>query len=346
VFGDSLSDIGIMAKTGMGKFAKGIGQMTVNPTGRYSDCRNWTDHMFEMATGVSLVKGDAKTTMAASKKHQSFGPLSLWNGTPDKWFRYANYAMGGACGDIPNALSKRIALSTMKDEVKSFKNDFGKNAVVDEQFLFIVWFGANDLYTAGLPANRMGAVAEKIARKRRAEIVALMGPNTARFMFVNLGMPLAAARYQEVYERRLQKSAAARARLMTAQRSKHDLEVLNRFDKTRKMVNNFESGALLFNNTLRNIAEGNGDTYVDMASIIARESVSGLLDQLGLVEGVQEEGSSKYFVSAKDYDSRDASMLVSTSDKAHPTDRVYRLMWEKMRETLWERQFTFGNLPA
>ena len=347
VFGDSLSDIGIMAKTGMGMFAAGIRQMTVNPTGRYSDCRNWTDHMYEAATGASLVQGSAKATMAASKPHQSFSALSKWNGPDDKWFRYANYAMGGACGGIPHALGKRMALSTMKDEVKSFTKDFSANVHSrGERFLFFVWFGANDLYTAGLPANRMAGVAEKIARKRRNEIAALVGPQNAKFIFVNLGLPLSAARYQEQFDRSEKKNQAAMSKLLLGGRSKNDLKITDKFASTRKLINNFESGALLFNHTLRELAANNGDTFVDMASILSRESVSSLLAQLHLVEGVQQTGTSKQFVSAAHYDSIDSPMQLSTSDKAHPTDRVYRLMWEKIRETLWERQYTFGNLPG
>jgi len=212
VFGDSLSDIGIMAKTGMGKFAKKIGQMTVNPTGRYSDCRNWTDHMYEAATGRSLVAGDVAATISASKQHQSYSAVSKCDAGADSanWFRYANYAMGGACGGTPYATSKRIALSTMKDEVTAFKKDFGKGINgKGERFLFIVWFGANDLYTAGLPPTQMGSVAIKIASKRRNEIAALVGPQYAKFVFANLGMPLSAARYQEKFDRQQQKSRAA-----------------------------------------------------------------------------------------------------------------------------------------
>jgi len=235
----------------------------------------------------------------------------------------------------------------MKDEVTAFKKDFGKGINgKGERFLFIVWFGANDLYTAGLPPTQMGSVAIKIASKRRNEIAALVGPQYAKFVFANLGMPLSAARYQEKFDRQQQKSRAAEPKQLFRGIRKENVTISKGFAKVRKEMNNFESGVTLFNKTLKETAESNGDTYVDMASVVSKESVSALLDQLGLVEGVQETGTSDGFVTADLYDHIDSPMQISTSDKAHPTDRVYRLMWEKMRETFWEKKYSFGNLPS
>ena len=53
VFGDSLFDIGVKWTTGMGRFARKIGKMTVNPSGRFSDCRNWTDYSTRKRRGCS-----------------------------------------------------------------------------------------------------------------------------------------------------------------------------------------------------------------------------------------------------------------------------------------------------
>ena len=66
IFGDSLSDIGRKAKTIMGKAALAMGQMTINITNRFSDCRNWTDFMFEDASGSSLITENHSDTIKAS----------------------------------------------------------------------------------------------------------------------------------------------------------------------------------------------------------------------------------------------------------------------------------------
>jgi phospholipase/lecithinase/hemolysin len=69
VFGDSLSDIGIKWTSATGKLALGLGMMTVSASGRFSDSRNWTDFMYEEASGDSLVQSGAGATIAASQTH-------------------------------------------------------------------------------------------------------------------------------------------------------------------------------------------------------------------------------------------------------------------------------------
>ncbi|WP_334470857.1 SGNH/GDSL hydrolase family protein [Arsenophonus sp. PmNCSU2021_1] len=265
VFGDSLSDTGIMASSFIGKLASAFGAITVNPTGRYSDCRNWTDHMYEAATGGgSLVMANASTSKKLTSKHQSFSQESGWGHGSDLWFRYANYAVGGATGGIPYVTVHKCSLTTMKNEVKAFEKDFSLQGINNENFLFIVWFGAHDLYTAGLPATEMHKVAIKIAHKRREELVKIVGSSNAHFIYINMGLPLSAARYQEMV-------SSAKAKYQTSTNEKKAKRI---YDEVRRQINNFESGAMLFNHTLREIAESNGDMYVDMASLLKPESIT------------------------------------------------------------------------
>src|SRR5215467_7298129 len=78
VFGDSLSDIGIKWAHGMGWVADNfLGKITVNSSGRFSDCRNWTDFMYEEASGKSLVTGNAQQTIDLSRTHQKLTQHSL-----------------------------------------------------------------------------------------------------------------------------------------------------------------------------------------------------------------------------------------------------------------------------
>jgi hypothetical protein len=343
IFGDSLSDIGTKVQTKAGKVGKLAGEVTTNPTGRFSDCRNWTDHMYEECSGETLLHGDVKTSIADSRKHQKLGAESKWNGPAGKWFRYANYAMGGACGGIPN--SKGPFLSTMKDQVDQFRKDYAGNAAAHgENFLFIVWFGANDLYTAGLAANKMASVANKIAEKRREEVAAIVGPNNAKFVYINLGLPLSATRYQRLFDESEAANKQAMSRVLSAQRSKKDLKVMQKHYDTRKMINNFESGVMLFNHTLRECNGRKGDTFVDMSSVLSREAVSALLDGMDLLPGSQEKGSSKRHYASDEYDKRVKHVHVTTSDDAHPTDRVYRLMWTHIKGELLQQGYSFGQL--
>ena len=76
VFGDSLSDIGTKWTSLSGSFARKVGAMTVSPAGRFSDCRNWTDFMYEEATGATLVMGTSAATVSASRMHLRLGAAS------------------------------------------------------------------------------------------------------------------------------------------------------------------------------------------------------------------------------------------------------------------------------
>jgi len=77
VFGDSLSDIGKKWTSGVGRFARFIKQIRVNGSGRFSDCRNWTDHMFEDATGRTMVSYSDSETIKISEKFTSYSTLSV-----------------------------------------------------------------------------------------------------------------------------------------------------------------------------------------------------------------------------------------------------------------------------
>ena len=100
VFGDSLCDIGKKWKTKSGKLAISSGDMYVSPTGRFSDCRNWTDFMFEEASGTTMVQGTPEATIKTSVQFTSLKPGNVLLNGPNS-FQYANYAEGGACGDTP-----------------------------------------------------------------------------------------------------------------------------------------------------------------------------------------------------------------------------------------------------
>jgi len=361
VFGDSLSDIGVKWMTGMGKFAKKIGAMTVNPSGRFSDCRNWTDFMYEEAAGRTLVTGTPAATITASRPHLRLTQQSGWLNPSlpaHKRFFYANYAEGGACGGIPTGVKGKIGLGQFKDQVKKFETDFktlytppprgggaqmidwtaGENAKLT---LFLVWFGANDLYTAGCKPEAMAAVAEKIANKRRHELSAIVGAKNARFIFMNLARPEASVRYQHEKRDRLgtKKDRFYKATGMFGGGVENELRELAR-------------GVDLFNQKLLEHAAENGDSVVDIASVAHPDVVGGMVQALGLLEGAQKEGTSKIHVPARIADAAaeaaqimgEKNIHMTTSDKAHPTDRIYKLMWDNIKRQIQIKQFAFGHI--
>jgi hypothetical protein len=105
----------------MGAIAYYLKEMRVSPSGRFSDCRNWTDFMFEEASGLTMVVSDATGTRELSQRHMTL--LGAYEASKvhasrveeGKQFTYVNYAEGGACGDTP--FSKAFALGTFKDQV-------------------------------------------------------------------------------------------------------------------------------------------------------------------------------------------------------------------------------------
>jgi phospholipase/lecithinase/hemolysin len=328
VFGDSLSDIGHKWITATGRFARKFGLMTVNPSGRFSDCRNWTDFMYLDAAGIELVLGTPGDTIAASRVHLRLTANSRWLNQqipPGKEFLYSNYAEGGACGSAPASLIGKETLGQFKDQVASFAADFRNLSQADRgrPTLFLIWFGANDLYTAGCKPEAMAGVAENVANRQREEIVRIAGAQNARFIFMNLARPEASVRYQDL---------------------------LKKDESARNEIDNLRRGVDLYNARLLWYAGRNGDAVVDIASVVCPDVVSASLKALHLVNGAQPKGTSDHYIPAAVYDSPKLARRYigdtngTTSDKAHPTDRVYKLLWDNIRATILQRQYAFGLL--
>ncbi len=305
--------------------------------------------MYEEATGKSLVGGSASETKEASKLFQRLtssgsafgvtqGPLrGVANpSVGNKDFRYANYAEGGACGGIPAISLAKPALGTFKDQVERYTSDF-RTLNQPGLTLFMVWFGANDLYTAGCKPTAMAGVAEKVSNKRRHELSRLVGAANARFIFMNLARPEASVRYQDELKQR--------------KGTKKD-----RFYKflgggVEKELNDFRMGADLYNTKLLEYASANGDVVVDIASVAHPDVIGSALQELGLLAGAQAEGTSNQHVPAAVYDNPKLARKylgnatnLTTSDKAHPTDKVYKLMWNQIKFSILQKQYSFGNL--
>src|SRR4051812_17025179 len=312
VFGDSLSDIGKKWTTKSGRMARATNQMYVSPSGRFSDCRNWTDFMFEAATGLTMIAGSAEKTIALSARHTSLtkDSLVLAPAASDGWFfQYANYAEGGACGDKP--ASKAAFLGTFKDQVDAFENDCKASRVPLGNTLFIIWFGANDLYTAERKAIDMSQVASQVASTQRTRLDLIvktqnqttMGGNYAcKFIFVDLCRPLTSVRYTMRLKKAEDKvKSLLGAKYVAAPRPKRGVSEANdtlaqaikhgftpgtswgfanevkllqaQVDATKEL----EQGVLLFNATLATIAHKNGDRVAEVGSCVSEDTIRSLV---------------------------------------------------------------------
>jgi len=361
VFGDSLSDIGTKWMQPLGRIAASTGGMTVSPGGRFSDCRNWSDYLYEAATGQTLVAGTAENTRKLSEPHKRLRAGCRCLDGSEQWFRYANYAEGGACAGSPTSLIGRIGLGTFRDQVTRFQHDMRQFAPVsrdgpgDRRFLFLVWFGANDIYTDGQRAAAMPGVVTRVM-KRRQEIVNVLhaagvgtDDDAVRFVFMGMALPTSAARYQAQFERanrRLQDGEihGLRARIQLLWKSRMRI-VREMFDARMEALSQLAIAALIYNDNLSGSVVA-PDLYVDMQHHLSESAVDAMMQHYRLLQCNEPKGWSRMYMSAADYNSIMADVMVpfSTSDEAHPTDRVYRYMWERaVSPALRNAGVQFGN---
>jgi len=368
VFGDSLSDIGRKWTTKAGRAALIFKEMFVSPNGRFSDCRNWTDFMIEDAGARSLVVGSAQSTIDRSKRHMNFTNRSQITPDDDTFpsFYYANYADGGACGDTP--ASKKPFLRTFKDQVDWFENDVAETNQDLGNTLFIIWFGANDLYTAERKAADMHLVAGEVAKTQRDRLEKIVKKKGFKpwFVFVNLGHPLSSV----FYSRKLEAAeAAVRADLRGAQaagppggrliEARRTLVQASRtiepgwIGKGKKLkalkeevaiVENLETGVRNYNVSLLAQAKTNGDAVVKVAQAISENTLRLLVGNGTMAAGAMEQQAVQ--VGAAIYGQLGGPQPLTTIDQKHPTDQMYRFLWEEIYAELQLAGLSFGRLSA
>ena len=369
VFGDSLSDIGKKWLTKSGKAALQLHEMYVSPTGRYSDCRNWTDFMFEEATGLTMVVDSAEESVARSQKHTSLTSQSdLLLSHDQSSLSYANYAEGGACGDTPAALMKRPFLGTFKDQVDQFEKDVKSFALPKGHTLFIIWFGANDLYTASREASEMNLVAEQVAQTQRNRLKMLVPDST--FIFVDMARPLTSVRYSSRLQKAESELRAAQKKVNAEQNLTamvpmekkpgmwHARDALNSADFTGVKVKevarlreqvaitqNLEKGVLLFNLTLAKTARFNGDRVVELGSVITEDTVRQIVEgNYSILAGAAD--TQAVHISSQASSGKMESSHMTTIDEVHPSDRVYKLIWNEIYEEIKKSGCVIGKLVA
>jgi hypothetical protein len=109
-------------------------------------------------------------------------------------------------------------------------------------------------------------------------------------------------------------------------------------------IKNLLLGVQAYNLILSEQTRKNGDAYVDIATCVSPHNMAELLVDFGLLPGSEPVGTSKKFVSGAAYDAAKPHTEITTSDKVHPTDKVYEVIWTKVQAVIKAQQYAFGKL--
>jgi phospholipase/lecithinase/hemolysin len=303
VFGDSMSDIGNKRETGMGRIARLIGAMRTNAVGRFSDSKNWTDFIWEWAGGATLLDTDAATSRQLTEKHRTLNQFSRYGTPPSCGFSYANYSEGGAMG-----ASDRfgVGLGTFKDQQQAFLGHLNMHRTAGNS-LFLIWFGLNDLVTNGRDKEKMKAVAVEMCTL--CEAILKRDPNSY-FIFGNIPNPQGAVRYMG--------------------------------KELTEEVRGFQTGSFEFGYELARQVSIFPDGRASLLDVYTpMEHVNENLQAYGIKKGAQPHGIPVHYGKRTSYSSDD--FFATTSDEAHPTEAVYKLLGQIWADEI-KKRFELGRL--
>lgn len=304
IFGDSMSDIGNKRETGMGQVARALGMMRTNEAGRFSDRKNWTDFIWEWAGGATMFETGAERTRELTLHHRSLNKMSRYGTPPSAGFSYINYAAGGAMGASDRSAT---GLGTFKDQVDKYLEEMPAFRTSGD-VLHIVWFGLNDLVTNGRDKTKMKQVAVEMCDL--CEQILTKQRQNSYFIFANIPNPQGAVRFM----------------------GKEETE----------LVRGYQTGAFEFGYELArqaSIFPDNRATLLDLYTPI--EHINEHLDAYGLKKGAQPTGVKVRYSKMESFDNN--SFFTTTSDEAHPTEAVYRLIGQIWAGEILAR-FDLGEL--
>jgi phospholipase/lecithinase/hemolysin len=309
IFGDSMSDIGNKRVSNFGIIARALGLMRTNEIGRYSDSRNWTDFLWEWAGARSMVGANAQVTNENTLVHRSLTNDSSQDSGFGRPINYCNYAEGGAMGADDQS---KIGLGTYKEQVLRYLKE--RNVFpLRGNTLHILWFGLNDLVTNNRNPDTMYNVVDALGNGMRC-IDMHHSTSGEYFIVVNLPSPVGAVRMIK----------------------KNDLAAVAKLDK----------GSRLFNEQLNGLIEGH---YYNEPERVSLVDIAKLSDAMGdhpekfrLIDSAQPHGVSVC------YPGKAPSVYanhVATSDNAHPTEAVYKVLAKEIVRVLLEK-YDLGSLRS
>lgn len=297
IFGDSMSDIGNKRQSGMGRFARLISAMRTNDVGRYSDGRNWTDFLWQWAGGISMIQTDKNTSNDNTEVHRSLSCDSSQDSGFGRPIVYCNYAEGGAMGASDRSAT---GLGVFKDQLKRYFKERDAFPLTGNT-MHILWFGLNDLVTNGRKPDTMDKVVEEMASMMAG---IKMYDSKAHFMVIELPNPASAVRFLK----------------------KNDIKEALELNK----------GACHFNKHLGGLTNGHYYDGKDDVLLVAMydwvDTVNGNLAKYHLENGAQPHGVKVNYGTLSD--STTHRRHVATSDDAHPTEAVYKLIAKEIARAL------------
>lgn len=373
VFGDSLSDIGRKWSQPMGMVAScipedGLRMLAVSATGRFSDSKNWTDYMFEATAGQDLISTSREATILASGEYHRLS--SRWVHPPGgSRFRYANYAVGGAVGWKASAITKKIGLTTFSDQVDEFEEDFAAVSRAGTQkihtFLFIVMFGANDIYTDEKDSNVSKNIGNGIIKQcnRLEKILKGHGPSPA-MVVAGVGYPSQSIFYTSQLEslktreraeiNGLRQALAARPGLSEFLPSEY--EVSQPRKNYERKVAGLHGQVATLNTCLRQhceLAAPNRHYFSMRESLLALHEDAPALgidvtkhQTVAQFEKISHKKDNIHYHNADNPALRtpQGQLPLFTADQKHPTSHAYRYLWTRMHGLLSDKGLQFGLL--
>ena len=377
VFGDSLSDIGRKWKSALGGYAawKSDGELRLlntSATGRFSDSKNWTDYMLEDTAKLKLVTADVKASKLASGEYHRLS--SRWIDVPGgSRFRYANYAVGGAVGWEEKSVDKWFGLTRFSDQVDEFWEDFRKLPDFNDafskgpghedlgKFLFIVMFGANDIYTDTKQDNVSTQIGNAIIKQceKVFNIVKQVHPDP-KFVVAGVGLPEQSVFYTSQLES--YKSAEKKYRDTESPNVRAcDYSMYRQAKIWRKgyeaHIECLKHQVITLNKTLSDACTKKNWHFFPM-----RESLLALIDEKDELqlepnayqtreqfEKIHYKKGNQHYPDPTDTDLRigpGGRTALFTADQKHPTSRGYEFLWKKMKELLQRNELTFGILAG
>lgn len=313
VFGDSMSDLGRKRSSGFGRMGRLLGAMRVNEIGRFSDRKNWADFVWEWAGGRSMVERDKDTTNANTALHLSINRESNTDSGFGRPFHFAVYAEGGAMGASDRS---GTGLGTFKDQVGWYLADLVTmqrgGAILDiDPALYIIFFGLNDLVTNKRPPLTMNVVVHEMVTL--ANKIRLTRPN-CHFMFLTLPAPSSAVRYKD-------KVGSLEVGLLDQGVGVFNAEFKKKIVTEAVLPN---AGVLDLGAKLAGI-----DADLPGFGFIREAQAKGTTIDYGTTVGPLELPSASY---------------ATTSDAAHPTEAMYKVMAKFIARGIIARELELGSL--
>ena len=255
--------------------------------------------------------------------------------------------------------------------------------------LFIIWFGANDVYTVKRKPENMGLVAEEIAKKQRDRLHNKVQGNCT-FIFLDLANPLSSVLYESRLrnaEEKLRKAISKKTgsrdhaippglRMDTANKAikaakeaklAQDNKALTALTRQIEKIKMFELSVSIFNRQLRQCVGLKGDHLIRIGSKLTEDTIRQLIEQQALEPGANSQDHFSHGIGIAGYNlkkftrrpdhvnsrTRDLGIdnrgnplpkHVTTRDKQHPSEALYKLIWQEVRQAIRQTGTVFGNL--